>query len=111
MNRTRLSLSYLALIVSLSGCAVNRYKVPVGNFRAKTQQTIGVIGDFYASRNSYEVELYLDEIAADNNLEVLATDTNGSPTPLGQPVFSPAGIRARRRESSPAAVVRAWQTP
>ena len=79
----------------LSGCAANRYAAPVNTFRDKTQQTIGVLSDFYSSRNSYEIDTYLHGVAADNKLEVLGTDAEGQPTPLGRPVFSPASIKAR----------------
>jgi hypothetical protein len=51
--------------------------------------------DFYSSRNSYEIDLYLLGVAADGSLPVQTVDANGKPTPLGQPVFSPASIKAR----------------
>ncbi|HMI50847.1 MAG TPA: hypothetical protein VK525_04995 [Candidatus Saccharimonadales bacterium] len=79
----------------LSGCAANRYARPVNTFRDRTQQTIGVLSDFYSSRNSYEIDIYLQGVAADSKLEVLGTDAEGQPTPLGRPVFSPASIKAR----------------
>lgn len=87
----------IALIcaTTFAGCAVNRYQAPVSAFRDRTQQTIGVLGDFYSSRNSYEIDLYLQSVAADSKLEVLETDASGQPTPLGRPVFSPASIKAR----------------
>jgi hypothetical protein len=84
------------ILVSISsGCAVNRYQAPVSTFRDKTHQTIGVLSDFYSSRNSYEIDAYLQTVAADSKLEVLETDSRGNPTPLGRPVFSPASIKAR----------------
>jgi hypothetical protein len=81
--------------VFLSGCLGNRYLTPVTTFRDKTQQTIGVLGDFYASRNSFEIDIYLQTIASDKTLKVELTDSQGHHTPLGAPVFSPAGIKAR----------------
>lgn len=77
------------------GCAANRYEAPISNFRDKTQQTIGVLSDFYSSRNSYEIDLYLQGIAANSSLPVETSDAQGRPTPLGGPVFSPKSIKAR----------------
>lgn len=84
----------IGLLVSF-GCAANRYQAPVSAFRDKTQQTIGVLSDFYSSRNSYEIDLYLQGVAADSSLPVQKIDANGVPTPLGKPIFSPASIKAR----------------
>jgi hypothetical protein len=86
---------FLIAMVLLCGCVGNRYLAPVTTFRDKTQQTIGVLGDFYSSRNSYEIDIYLQTIAADKTLKVEMADSQGHPTPLGKPVFSPAGIKAR----------------
>jgi len=85
----------VAAISILTGCAANRYEAPVSSFRDKTQQTINVLSTFYSSRNSYEVALYLQTVAADSSLRVETTDASGNPTPLGKPVFSPASIKAR----------------
>ncbi len=84
----------LALLLQF-GCAANRYLAPVTSFRDKTQQTIGTLSDFYSSRNSYEVDLYLQTVASDSTLPVQQTDAQGNATPLGKPVFSPASIKAR----------------
>lgn len=84
----------LALAV-LSGCIGNRYVAPLTTFRNETRQTVGVLSDFYASRNSYEIDIYLQTIAADKSQKVQEKDAQGHPTPLGAPVFSPAGIKAR----------------
>jgi hypothetical protein len=67
----------------------------VASFRDDTQRTIGALREFYQSRNTYEVDLYLNGVAADPTQEVLKKDANGRPTPLGAPTFSPAGIAAR----------------
>jgi hypothetical protein len=92
----RLHLTCTASILLFAcGCAVNRYSMPVTTFRDKTQQTVGVLGDFYSSRNSYEVDLYLQTVASDNTLAVATVDGTGNPTPLGKPTFSPASIKAR----------------
>lgn len=94
--RLRASAALLILVVALlSGCLGNRYVAPITTFRDKTQQTIGVLSDFYSSRNSYEIDVYLQTIAADSSLPVQTTDAHGQRTPLGAPVFSPAGIKAR----------------
>ena len=85
----------LAVLAASCGCAVNRYQAPVSTFRDKTHQTIGVLSDFYSSRNAYEIDAYLLTVAADSKLEVLEKDKDGKPTPLGRPVFSPASIKAR----------------
>jgi hypothetical protein len=79
----------------LSGCFNNRYLAPVTTFQSTTNQTISVISAFYTSRNSYETQLYLSDIAADPTLTVATTDAAGKPTPLGRPVFSTASIKAR----------------
>lgn len=79
----------------LPGCSSNRYIAPVTTFQNSTNQTISAISAFYSSRNSYEIQLYLSEVAADPSLEVGTTDAAGNPTPLGHPVFSPASIKAR----------------
>jgi hypothetical protein len=80
---------------SLSGCPNNRYIAPATTFQTSTNQTISAISAFYTSRNSYEIQIYLSEAAADSNLEVGITDSAGNPTPLAHPVFSPASIKAR----------------
>lgn len=85
----------LICLLVLSGCAAGRYQAPVSTFRDKTQQTISVLSDFYSSRNSYEIDLYLQGVAADSSLPVEKVDVNGVPTPLGKPIFSPASIKAR----------------
>jgi hypothetical protein len=82
-------------VATVAGCAVNRYQAPVSAFRDRTQQTIGVLSDFYSSRNSYEIDAYLQVVAADSKLEVLEKDADGQLTPLGRPVFSPASIKGR----------------
>src|ERR1043166_7212298 len=90
----RVAVFAIASII-LSGCLNNRYAAPLSTFTDKTFQTIGILGDFYSSRNSFEIDIYLQTIAADQNLKVEFTDSQGHPTPLGEPVFSPAGIKAR----------------
>lgn len=89
------ALPMLAWLVVLSGCAANRYQVPVSTFRNQTLQTIGVLSDFYSSRNSYEIDLYLQGVAADSSIRVETVYADGEPTPLGKPVFSPVSIKAR----------------
>jgi hypothetical protein len=95
MKRSKLSFLILFGCVSFAGCANNRYTAPVTAFQASTNQTISAISTFYTSRNSYETQLYLNDIAADPTLTVGTVDASGHPTPLGQPVFSPASIKAR----------------
>lgn len=94
VRSTRLTALLIAMLF-LCGCLGNRYIAPATTFRDKTQQTIGVLGDFYSSRNSFEIEIYLQARAADKTLKVELTDSEGHQTPLGAPVFSPAGINAR----------------
>lgn len=97
MRKTYLALFSLicAPVVIMSGCVANRYEAPAASFRDKTQQTVNILSSYYASRNSYEVHLYLQSVAADSQLPLETTDRNGAPTPLGKPVFSPASIKAR----------------
>lgn len=85
----------LTLGIVSSGCTANRYEAPASSFRDRTQQTIGVLSSFYSSRNSYEIDVYLQSVAADGSIPLQTTDANGVPTPLGKPVFSPASIKAR----------------
>lgn len=85
----------ITLSLALSGCLGNRYQAPIGSFRDRTQNTVGVLSDFYSSRNSYEIDVYLQAVAADASLPVQTKDAEGHPTPLGKPVFSPASIQAR----------------
>jgi hypothetical protein len=94
VRSTRLTALLIAMLF-LCGCLGNRYIAPATTFRDRTQQTIGVLGDFYSSRNSFEIEIYLQARAADKTLKVELTDSEGHQTPLGAPVFSPAGINAR----------------
>lgn len=91
----RRALAFGLALAFLPACSVNRYRTPVGAFRDRVQQSTAVLADYYATRNSYEIDLYLTEIAADPDLEVLLTGPDGKPTPLGKPTFSPAAIRAR----------------
>ncbi len=79
----------------LSGCLNNRYIAPVTTFRNSTNQSISVLSAFYTSRNSYEAQLYLSDIAGDPTLTVARIDSTGHPTPLMQTTFSPAQIKAR----------------
>jgi hypothetical protein len=81
--------------VLLTGCLNNRYITPVTTFHSSTAQTISTISAFYSSRNAYEIQIYLAGVAADSTLAVGTTDASGQPTPLGQPVFSAASIKAR----------------
>jgi hypothetical protein len=85
----------LFTLLAAAGCVANRYEAPIGNFRDQTQATISVLGDFYSSRNSYELDLYLQGVAADNSLPVQTVDAHGKPTSLAGTVFSPASIKAR----------------
>ena len=79
----------------VSGCAANRYEAPVTTFRDETQQTIGVLGEFYSSRNSFEIDVYLRSVGTDPTQRVGTEDEHGVPTPLGKPIFSPDSINAR----------------
>ena len=81
--------------MTIGGCLNNRYIAPATTFQTSTNQTVAAISAFYTSRNSYEIQLYLSEVAADPNVEVGVIDSAGQPTPLGHPVFSPASIKAR----------------
>ena len=85
----------LAALLILPGCATNRYQAPITSFQATAQQTVNVLSAFYASRNSYEIDAYLQTLAADPTLPVQTIDAQGAPTPLGKPVFSPLAIKAR----------------
>ena len=85
----------LVLGAVLQGCAMNRYEAPVGTFHDRAEQTVGVLSDFYASRNSYEIDLYLQSVAVDSSLKVEETDAQGQPTPLGKATFSLDSINAR----------------
>ena len=89
------ALCFVVPLLAGTGCVTNRYLAPVTSFRDKTGQTIGVIGDFYSSRNSFELENYLQTAARDGSVALATVDSSGHPTPLGKPVFSPASIKAR----------------
>jgi hypothetical protein len=97
MRKPKSGYGLLALCFSLfvAGCANNRYISPVTTFHNSTAQTITTISGFYSSRNSYEAQMYLNDVAADPTLRVEAVDANNKPTPFGTPVFSPASIKAR----------------
>lgn len=95
MRRYQAALALCLATIGATGCAVNRYKAPVGAFRERTVRSTAVLADFYATRNQFEVDLYLDEVAADPAKEVLKTNPDGTPTPFGKPAFSPASLRAR----------------
>lgn len=95
LRRLRCAVMLSACSVVLAGCVANRYEASVSGFRNHTRQTVGALGEFYASRNSYELDLYLQEVAADPDLQVQTIDAQGKPTPLGKPTFSPASIKAR----------------
>ena len=88
--------SLLAVAACASmGCATNRYAAPVGDFRDRAQATIGVLSEFYDSRNDYELQVYLNSVAANSQTKLVEVSAQGVHTPLGKPVFSPAGIKAR----------------
>jgi len=91
----RMGVLLFPCVLLFSGCAASRYSAPVASFRDKTHQTIGVLSEFYSSRNSYEIDLYLQGIAVDASLPVQTIDASGAATPLGRPVFSPTSIKAR----------------
>lgn len=95
MMKPRLGLLSLSCCVLLTGCLSNRYIAPVTSFRTSTTETISTISAFYNSRNAYEIQIYLADVAANPSLEVGTKDVSGQPTPLGQPVFSAASIKAR----------------
>jgi hypothetical protein len=94
-NYYRSALTTLAASTVLCGCLTSRYLVPATRFRDTTQQTVSVLGALYSSRNSYEVALYLNDVATDPRLPIELVDKNGHTTPLGNPVFSPASVKAR----------------
>ncbi len=93
--RLKIGICALLSCTVLSGCLNNRYITPVTSFQTSTTQTISVISTFYSSRNSYEAQLYLADIANDPSLSVATKDAAGHPTPLMQSTFSPASIKAR----------------
>ena len=94
--KNRISLTVVLFsCTTMSGCLNNRYIAPATTFQSSTNQTVAAISAFYTSRNSYEIQLYLSEVAANPNVEVGVTDSAGQATPLGHPVFSPASIKAR----------------
>src|SRR5688572_11829095 len=95
MGKYQIRLALCVAVLAASSCAINRYKVPVGDFRDKTIKSTSVLADFYATRNQYEVDLYLNEVAVDPKLELLAKNPDGTPTPFGKPVFSPESLKAR----------------
>src|ERR1700759_3722829 len=95
MNKTILSALCLIACLPVVGCLNNRYIAPVTAFRDSTNQTVSVLGDFYSSRNSYEIELYLSNVASDSKAEVATRNADGTFTPLGRPMFSPQAIKAR----------------
>jgi hypothetical protein len=96
MNRKNVGLVVLLCCTLLSGCLNNnRYVAPVSAFQNSTNRTISVISTFYSSRNSYESQLYLNDIANNPTLAVARIDASGLPTPLMQTTFSPAQIKAR----------------
>jgi len=78
-NNCRLMSFLLVIAYSAvaSGCASNRYEAPVTTFRDKTQQTIGVLGDFYSSRSSSEIDVYLGTIATDPTQRIAMLDERG----------------------------------
>lgn len=85
---------YLTMVLA-AGCAVNRYAGPVGNFRDKASRSAAVLAEFYSTRNDFEIDLYLNEVATDPTMQVLTNRPDGTPTPLGKPSFSAASIKAR----------------
>ncbi len=91
----RLILSTVIAGALLTGCAANRYAAPIGKFRDRTHSTIGVLGEFYDSRNDYELDLYLNSVASDKTQKLQGTDASGQATPLGKPAFSSAAVKAR----------------
>jgi hypothetical protein len=88
-------LSLCFALLAVSGCAVNRYAGPVGNFRDNASRSAVVLAEFYSTRNQYEIDLYFTEVAVDPSMEVLLKNPTGTPTPLGKAVFAPASIKAR----------------
>jgi hypothetical protein len=95
MKRNKRAFIALLGCVLLASCAGNRYIAPVTAFQTSTSQTISVISTYYESRNSYETQLYLNDIANDPTLAVATIDATGHPTPLVQTIFSPAQMKAR----------------
>jgi len=87
-QQMRIGVLLFPCVLLFSGCAASRYSAPVASFRDKTHQTIGVLSDFYSSRNSYEIDLYLQGIAVDASLPVQTIDASGAATPLGRPESS-----------------------
>ncbi len=95
MGRIKVGFFAVLYCLLLSGCLNNHFIAPATTFRSSTTQTISVISNFYSSRNSYEAQLYLNDIANDPTLAVARIDAAGHPTPLMQTTFSPAQIKAR----------------
>src|SRR5260370_33980421 len=82
-------MAFLIAMAFLCGRLGNRYIAPVTTFRDKTQQTIGVLGDFYSSRSSFEIDIYLQTRAPDNPIKVELTDSHAHHTPRGATAVSP----------------------
>jgi hypothetical protein len=52
------------LLLCVTACATNRYRVTLASVRDYTQPTIGAPRDVYQSRNSYEIDLYPSRTSA-----------------------------------------------
>lgn len=84
----------LLLLVLLSGCATVNYKQPVASFQQSVNTASVAIGSYYTNLNTFERQLYLEEIALDPTKEVWA-EKNHMRTPLIGGYFDAKSIKAR----------------
>ena len=82
-------------VFSVFGCVTANFTEPISSFQKSVDQTGAIVSTYFSELNQFERELYLEERAFNNTLDVLAIDERGEKTPLYGKTFSAESIKAR----------------
>jgi hypothetical protein len=84
-----------SLVITLNGCVNAKFGDQVSSFK-KTIDTANItITSYLTEMNSFERQLYFDEISLDPKKHVALVDAEGKPTPLLGKPFKAESIKAR----------------
>ncbi|MHB8422280.1 MAG: hypothetical protein ACYC9S_03345 [Leptospirales bacterium] len=85
----------ILLFTLATGCTTTNFTQPVASFQDSINTSSATIGIYYSSLNTFERQLYLDELALDPTQKVQAKDRSGHSTPLLGQYFQAESIKAR----------------
>jgi hypothetical protein len=98
ISRMRFPLAgHLAAVVAFvaPGCVTVHVEAPLASYRDAVSEASAAVGAYFSEVNSFERDLYFDELRTDPSKEVLAVDGTGKRTPLLGQTLSAESVRAR----------------